>query len=158
MHWEYHAPFGWSAALSASVIAGLVFAVLDIGLGWLLRGVSPWTPLRMIAAIVLGPGALAPAGTFDAGVVLVAMFLHLVLSIIYGTFLALVFPAVDRPLGIVIGGFYGLALYYVNFYGFDAFSPWFADERGWTSIASHIVFGTVLAYAYQAINRRKMAA
>jgi hypothetical protein len=156
MDWEHHAPFGWRAALSASIIAGLVFAVLDVGLGWLLLGVSPWTPLRKIAAIALGPNALEPVGTFDAGVVLVAICLHLVLSIIYGAFLALMLPAVSRPLGIVLGALYGLALYYVNFYGFEAFSPWFESERSWVSIASHAVFGAVLAYAYVAINKRTL--
>jgi hypothetical protein len=110
--------------------------------------------LRKIAAIALGPDALEPVGTFDAGVVLVAIFLHLLLSIIYGAFLALMLPAVSRPLGVVLGGLYGLALYYVNFYGFEAFSPWFESERGWLSIASHAVFGAVLAYAYVAINKR----
>ena len=156
MDWAYHAPFGWRAALWASIIAGVVFAVLDVGLGWLLRGVSPWTPLRMIAAIALGPDVLVPAGTFDAGVALVAIFLHLVLSIIYGAFLALVLPAVGKSLDIVLGGLYGLALYYINFYGFDAFSPWFAAERGWVSIVSHFVFGAVLAYAYVTINAHKL--
>src|SRR5437762_7573065 len=54
-----YVPFSAWAALSASIIAGLVFAALDIGLGWALRGISPWTSLRMIGAIVLGPAVLS---------------------------------------------------------------------------------------------------
>ena len=109
----------------------------------------------MIAALALGPGALQPAGTFDAGIVLIAIMLHLLLSVIYGTFLALVLPVSDSRFGILIGGLYGLALYYVNFYGFDAFSPWFATERGWIRIISHFVFGAVLACVYLTINAHK---
>ena len=150
---QLYAPFNWRAAVAASIIAALVFAVVDIGLNWALRGVSPWMPLRMIAAIVLGPGALLPPDTFDAGVVLVAILLHLALSIVYGAFLAMVIPRLNTALGIVIGGLYGLALYYINFYGFSAFSPWFGDTRDWVNIASHFVFGAVLACAYAAMNR-----
>jgi hypothetical protein len=153
----FYAPFSARAALSASVIAGLVFAVLDVGLGWVLRGISPWTPLRMIAAIALGPAALSPPDTFDPAVALVAIFTHLMLSIIYGTLLALLIPAVDVAWGTLLGGLYGLALYYINFYGFNAFSPWFAEQRDWLSIVSHFVFGAVLAYAYTALNTRQSA-
>ena len=154
-HLQLHQAFSWRAALWASVIAALVFATLDIGLGWALRGISPWVPLRMMGAIVLGPAALSSPDTFDARIVVVAILLHLVLSIVYGTYLALVIPRVDTAMGILVGGFYGLALYYINFYGFNAFSPWFVDHRDWLSIVAHCVFGAVLAYAYTALNSRR---
>src|SRR5450631_430585 len=149
-----YAPFSARAALSASMIAGLVFAVLDVGLPWALRGISPWAPLRMIGAVVLGPGSLSPPDTFDATIALVAIVTHLLLSTVYGTLLALLMPAVDIAWGLLLGGFYGLALYYINFYGFNAFSPWFAAQRDWLSVGSHFVFGAVLAYTYTALNTR----
>ena len=99
-----YAPFSVRAALSASIIAGLVFAVLDAGLGWVLRGISPLTPLRMIGAIVLGPAALSPPDTFDATIALVAIATHLLLSAAYGTLLALLMPAVDIAWGLLLGG------------------------------------------------------
>ena len=52
---------------------------------------------------------------------------------------------------IVVGGLYGLILYYINFYGLDAFSPWFIEERDSVSMVSHFVFGAVVASAYRAI-------
>jgi hypothetical protein len=148
-----HESFSWRAAFCASIVAALVFALLDIGLGWALRGISPWTPLRMMGAIVLGPDALSPPDTFDARIVGVAICLHLVLSVVYGTFLALVFPAAGKSFGLLVGGLYGLALYFINFYGFNAFSPWFVDHRDWLRIVSHCVFGAVLAYVYMALNK-----
>jgi hypothetical protein len=147
-----YAPFDWRAALWASLIAGLVFALLDTGLDWALRGVSPWTPLRKTAAIVLGPDTLSPFETVGPRIVLVAIALHFALSTAYGTLLALILPTIERTWVGLVGGFYGLALYYINFYGFNAFSPWFADERDWLSIACHLVFGVVLAYAYATIS------
>jgi hypothetical protein len=148
-----YAPFNWRAAFWASVIGALVFAVFNIGLNWALRGLSPWIPLRMIAAMVLGQSALSPPDTFDAGILLVAVLVHLGLSIAYGTFLALVIPRLRTAAAIMVGGFYGLGLYYINFYGFNAFSPWFGDTRDWLNIASHFLFGAVLACAYTAINK-----
>jgi|SRR5437667_3631273 len=149
---KFYAPFNWRAAVWASVIAGLAFTLLDIGLAWAVRGVSPWMPLRMIGAIVLGPAALSPPDAFDAEVVLVALLLHFMLSIAYGTFLAFLIPAIDSLWTIIVGGVYGLALYYLNFYGFNAFSPWFAEQRDWVSVASHFAFGAVAAYAYKSIS------
>ena len=151
-----YVPFSPWAALSASIMAGLVFLALDIGLGWALRGISPWASLRMIGAIVLGPAVLSSPDTFDPAVALVAIFTHLMLSTIYGTLLALLMPAVDIAWGILLGGFYGLALYYVNFYGLNAFSPWFAQQRDWVNLASHFAFGAALACAYTAINTRRV--
>ena len=157
-HGQLYAPFSWPAALSASIIAGVVFAVLELGANWALRGVSPSVLLRMTGALVLGPSTLSPPATVDAGIVLAATLVHLALSIVYGTFLALVLPRVEIAPGILIGGLFGLALYYVNFYGFNIFSPWFAGMRDWVSIASHFAFGAVLACAYNAINRRESGA
>ena len=131
---QLYAPFSWPAALWASLIAGVVFAVLELGANWALRGIAPSVLLRMTGALVLGPGTLSPPSGFDASVVLAATLVHLALSIVYGTFLALLLPRVETAPGILIGGLYGLALYYVNFYGFNIFSPWFAGMRDWVSI------------------------
>ena len=156
-HGTLYAPYSWSAALSASLIAGLAFAVVEVGANWAFRGVAPSVLLRMTGALVLGPDTLAPPVGFDLGVVLAATVVHLALSIVYGTFFALVLPRVEIAPGILLGGLYGLALYYVNFYGFNIFSPWFAGMRDWVSIASHFVFGAVLACAYNALNQRWLA-
>ena len=150
-----YAPFSWPAALWASLVAGVVFAILELGANWALRGIGPSVLLRMTGALALGPGTLSPPSGFDAGVVLAATLVHLALSIVYGTFLALVLPSIEVAPSILVGGLYGLALYYINFYGFNIFSPWFAGMRDWVSIASHFAFGAVLACTYNAINRRE---
>ena len=148
-----YAPFSWRAALAASLSGGLVFALLHLGLTWAVHGASPWVSVRMIAAMVLGPAVLSPPDTSGVPVVLAAILLHGMLSIVYGMLLALLLPAVDTTGSIVIGGFYGLALYYINFYGFSAFSPWFMEERDAVSMVSHFAFGAVVAWAYKAIHR-----
>jgi hypothetical protein len=108
----------------------------------------------MIAAIVLGPALLSSPDTFNPIVLLVAMSIHGILSIAYGAFLALLLPAVNAIWNVLIGGLYGLILYYINFYGLNPFSPWFTEERDTMSMVSHFVFGAVVACAYRAIHPR----
>ena len=149
-----YAPFSWRAALAASISGGLVFTLLHIGLLRALHGVSPWVPVRMIAAMVLGPAVLSPPDTFDVVVVLAAILLHGMLSIVYGVLLAFLLPAVNTIWCIVVGGLYGLTLYYINFYGFNAFSPWFMEERDALSMVSHFAFGAVVAWVYKVVHSR----
>jgi hypothetical protein len=149
----FHAP-NWNAAIWASVIAGLVFAGLEMALVWAVQSQSPWAPLRMIGAIGLGSGALTPPDTFDLEVVSVAVAIHMVLAIIYGVILAFIIMRLDTGWAVVAGAVYGLLLYYINFYGFSAAFPWFADARGWVSIFTHVVQSGLMALLYKAMDKR----
>lgn len=143
----------WRAAIWASVIAGLVFAVLEVVMVALFQGKSPWAPLHMISAIALGPGAMASPDTFDLGVIATAVVVHMSLAIVYGVILAYLVMRMDVGLAVAVGGLYGLALYFINFYGFTVWFPWFADARDWISIFTHIVQGGLVAYLYKLFGR-----
>jgi hypothetical protein len=133
----------WIAAIKAGLVAGTVFILLQVGLGYLVHGESPWVKVRMIAAIALGPGVLAPPATFHLGIFVVAMLVHYGLSILYALvgaallFRFWLFPAT------ILGGLLGLLLYGINFYGFTALFPWFAEGRSWVAMLVHIVFGMI---------------
>jgi uncharacterized membrane protein YagU involved in acid resistance len=149
----------WNAAVVSGLIAGVVFLVLEMLLVPLALGGSPWGPPRMIAAIALGrdvlPTAVAPA-TFDGFIVLTAMVVHFLLSIVYALVLAPFIERVPHGTGLVIGVAFGLALYFVNFYGFTAVFPWFAMARNWVTWFSHVMFGAVGAWTYYALRRPKI--
>ena len=49
---------------------------------------------------------------------------------------------------------FGLVIYVVNFHGFTAVFPWFADARGWIAVFSHAVFGLVLGAVYRPMAQR----
>jgi hypothetical protein len=147
----------WSAAIWASIIAGLVFAALEMVLVWMVDGNSPWMPLHLIGAIGLGPSALSPANTFDLKIVGTAVAIHMALAILYGVILAIIITRLDMAWAILVGGIYGLALYYINFYGFSAAFPWFADARGGVSILTHIVQSGLMAWIYKALDRNAPA-
>jgi uncharacterized membrane protein YagU involved in acid resistance len=146
--------FDWKAATWSGVIAGLVFLMLEMFLVPVVGGGSPWGPPRMMAAIVLGKGVLPPPATFAPGIVLVALVLHLVLSIGYAVVFALVTRRLGRSLALGGGVLGGLVLYLVNFYGFTAVFPWFAMARNGITLFSHLVFGLVAAGAYRVLTHR----
>lgn len=142
------------AALWAAIIAGIVFMMLEMIMVPLFMGGSPWGPPRMIAAIGMGERVLPPPATFDAGVMMVAMLIHLGLSLIFAFLFALI--ARGRPIGMatLIGGVFGLVIYLISFYGMTAVFPWFATARGWISIFAHIAYGAVLGWVYASVARR----
>ncbi|MEJ7805286.1 MAG: hypothetical protein WKG03_05125 [Telluria sp.] len=142
------------AALWAAIIAGAVFMMLEMIMVPVFMGGSPWGPPRMIAAIGMGEGVLPPPATFDAGIMMVAMLIHFGLSVILAFLFA--FIARGRTVGMatMIGAAFGLAVYFVTFYGMTAVFPWFAMARGWIGIFAHIVFGAVLGWVYASQARR----
>lgn len=151
----------WKAAVWAGLIAGLVFMMLEMIMVPLFLGGSPWGPPRMIAAIALGGSVLPnppPPPTFDFGVIMTAVVVHLILSIVFAIALAFVIRRMELGMALLVGAAFGLVLYFVNFYGFTAVFPWFAMARNWVSIFSHIVFGAVAAWVYLRLVRPRVAA
>lgn len=143
-----------NAAIISGLIAGLVFAALEMLLVPLFTGDTAWAPIRMIAAIVMGEGVLPSPGspaTFEWSVVLVAVSLHLVLSIIYASIIGFVLKSSGPGVSLIIGALAGLTIYIINFYGFTAAFEWFAMARNWISIVAHAVFGIVAALTFMRI-------
>lgn len=149
----------WKAAVWAGIVAGIVFMVLEMALVATVGGGSPWGPPRMIGAILLGREVLPPPGTFDLGVFLVAMLIHFVLAIILAFPVAWAISRWRLGLGASIGAgvVYGLAIYIVDFYGFTALFPWFANARTPITLVAHLVFGLVLGWTYHALAVRHFA-
>lgn len=137
-----------TSAIWASLAAGLVFLVLEMIMVPLFMGMSPWAPPRMIAAIVMGRDVLPPPDTFNFGIVAAAVLIHFTLSLIYAFIFAFVAKGRSLQGATLLGAGFGLVLYLVNFYGFTAAFPWFADARNWISVFAHLVYGAVLGVSY----------
>lgn len=136
----------WKAAVWAGVVAGAVFMMAEMLMVAMFEGQSPWAPPRMIAAMVLGTEVLAPP-TFDLGLMMVAMAIHLVLAVVYAMLLAMLLRRAGPMAGFAVGAVFGLAIYLVNFYPIaSAMFPWFAMARGWVSIFAHVLFGAVAGW------------
>jgi hypothetical protein len=138
----------WRAATIAGVVAGLVLLGCEMLLTTITVG-SPWVFPRLTAAIVLGPGVLPPPATFDAGVFLVALLVHLPLSIAYACLIAFVLHRWGLLVGILGGAALGLALYAIDFGAVFSIYPWFAPMKGWIALWAHVAFGAVAGGTYE---------
>ena len=85
-----------------------------------------------------------------------AMIVHFGLSIIYGLIGALLIFRLGTGIAVLVGAVGGLLIYLINFYGFTALFPWFAEARNWMSIVSHMIFGAVGAWAYKGLAKREI--
>jgi len=142
-------------ALVAAIVAGLVFAMMEMILVAVVMG-QPWYgPLHMIAAIGMGPRVLPPPPAFDIGVAMVAVSIHMLTSVVYAFILATILLTLRSSMAWWIGLLFGIALYYINFYGFTGMFPWFAEARGWIGFVSHAVYGLVLALVYRGMDKRE---
>lgn len=148
-------PFDPKAAILAGLIAGMAFMMLEMALVGTIGGQSPWGPPRMIAAMAMGETVLPPPGSFDLTIFVVAMAIHLLLSVVLGFVFGWAIARWDLSMtsGILAGAVFGLLIYFVNFYGMTAVFPWFAMARGGISIVAHVAFGVVLGAAYHVLSR-----
>lgn len=146
----------WKAGIWSGVIAGVVFLVLEMVMVALFAGESPWGPVRMMGAILLGEGVLPPPATFDFGVVMAAMFVHFALAIILGLVLAYLVFRLTFGTALAVGLAFGLVVYLFNFYIMTGLFPWFAMGRNWITIFAHLAFGLTLAWSYKALARREV--
>ncbi len=149
----------WKAVIWASIVAGIVFMMLEMALVATIGGQSPWGPPRMIAAIVMGESVLPPPATFDAGIMMVAMMIHFATSILLGVILGWAVSQWKMSLAtaIIAGTIFGLLIYFVNFYLMTAVFPWFAMARGGIAAFAHAMFGFVLGWVYHAVASREWA-
>lgn len=139
----------WNAALQASLIAGVLFLLLQMVMGPLFVGGAVWDMPRLTAAIVLGRDVAPPPGTFSFGVVATGIAIHAMLSAVYGIIIAAIVHRMVMPSAVMAGAVFGLALYTVNFYAFTAMFDWFAMARTWVTVLTHLLFGVSAAWVYR---------
>jgi hypothetical protein len=153
--WERRAP-DWPAAAVAGLCAGAILMVLELLWSAMVTGTSPWATSQMIAALVMGPKALQEAG-FGAGVVAVALVTHYLLGIVFAVVLAIIVAPFQfdssAPAALLAGAVFGVLLYVFNFYAMVRFFPWFAEMRGATAVAAHLIFGVAAALIYWKLER-----
>lgn len=143
----------------AGLIAGLVMMMVEMIMVPLFLDGSPWGPPRMMGAIILGSEVLPPPATFDFGVVMAGVIVHLILSIIFAIILAFIINRISVMWSLVIGAVYGFVLYLVNFFLIaPVLFPWFMNATNWVTAFAHISFGLAAAWAYKALYRKHATA
>lgn len=155
--WERRVP-DWPAAAVAGLAAGAILMVLELLWSIIVVGMDPWRISHMVAAIVMGQDALQ-VSDFNVSLIAAALVTHYVLGTIFGLVLAAIIAPfhLDSSAGmaLLIGTVFGLVLYFLNFYGMVRFFPWFAEIRGWPTVAAHIIFGMAAAIIYRNLERKE---
>lgn len=144
----------WRAVIWSTIISGLLFAIIVMLLAPVFRGGTVWSPVRMIAGIVMGQGVVPPPDTFDFVIVTVGVLFHMALALVYVVILALIIQRMTMGMALVVGAVAGFAIYLINFYGFSAMFPWWVSARDALGIFSHLAFGISAAWAYKHFQSR----
>lgn len=145
------APFYWSRALLAALIAGAVDAILVLLMA-LAYGRPLTEAVRPIAAILLGAQALSSEQA-RATILISAAAVHIGLSLFYGVIVIWAMKRFVQPLqlrtALVLGALAGFAMYAINYFVIAPIAfPWFIAERGVIATLVHPVFGVVAAASY----------
>lgn len=149
----------WGAAVAAGIVAGILATGVQVFLWWAFLDALPWMlyrDARLTAAILMGREVLPPPVTFGWDVMIVATFIHFVISIAYSLILACLISRLGMMLSLLAGSTYGLILYGINMYGVTIIFPWFSEVRDWITILTHIVFGISMAGTYKAFARHEL--
>lgn len=146
--------------------AGVIATVVQMALWWLAAMPVAETLVRdarLTAALLMGPGVLQATSKLPStlpwalqwDILLVATLIHFALSIIYALIPSHFAARLRFRPALLIGAFYGLAIYVVNLYGFTVLFPWFAAARNWPTLLAHLVFGASLAGGCQLFSARR---
>jgi len=145
----------WRAAIYAGVAAGILASMAQIILWWafghVLSGML-FRDARLAAAVIMGRAVLPPHTAFGWQVMAIATLIHFELSILYGLGLAVFIARCGLLLALLAGVAYGLALFFINMYGFTSLFPWFAAARDWITLVTHAVFGISVAGVYKILS------
>lgn len=139
-----------SAGAVAGLAAGIVFIIFEMVIAGL-TGPSPFGPLRLISAIVLGQGALPPQPAVGAAAaIIVGLIVHFILSVVFGAIFEAILGAVasrvralgesrNALIGAAAAG--GLLLWIVNFFIIAPVAfPWFTMANQVVQFFAHTVF------------------
>lgn len=144
----------WSAAIRAGLLAGAIFLVASMILTMLYVG-SPWVVLRLIASLVLGTAILPPPASFDPGIAVVAVAIHLLIAMAVTLLISGTLHRWGLVVGILGGAVFGLAIYLINFYALSYLVPWFFPMKSWIMLLSHVLFGALAGGTYEALEVEK---
>jgi hypothetical protein len=144
----------WKAAIIAGLAGGLVSLATNIILSSRLLE-NPWVLIRIIASILMGEGVLPPPANFDWSVFLISLFIHLLLSVVFASLIAIVVHQWGIIISFIGGALMGLAFYAIAFYTFSMLYPWFFTFRSWIFLVMYILYGAFTGSVYELLEVEK---
>ena len=143
----------WGKALVAGMVSMAVFAAILMAFGWTVRGASPWRPLDIVGAIVLGQPTSDSILAHTAATSAAGGLLLLVLGALSGVVVAFLVHRMHAVLALVTGVAFGLAMYTVDMHGLARIFPALEMLRGWSTLIAYAIQGGLAAGLYKAMVR-----
>jgi hypothetical protein len=140
-----------SSVLISGLVGGVALVVAQALLMPLFDRTSPLLALRTTAALLLGDRVLT---TMDAGPLLAAAVVTILVSIFCAFLLDLVCRLIDVGPAVLLGVPYGIVLYLFHCYGLAAFVPWLEVLQGWGMLFAYLIYGLVTAGCFEALHLR----
>jgi hypothetical protein len=140
---------------AAALIAGLVFLVVEMVGRELAHDTTAFTTPVRIASLLLGEEVTR--SNAPAGLLVLALVLHAMLSLVYGLMICLAVQRLPIRPALFIGGLLGAVIYVVNHYVLTPLFPAFAAARGGIALVAHLAFGVTAVAAFAALRRRRIA-
>ena len=146
----------WGAALWAGLVAGFVFLVLNLLLIPYIPGMTASVFFRYLAAIVMGTGVLPPpTDTVTVSILVAAILVHFALALVFAFLLAVITHQWGLVVGILVGAFFGFAVYLINLYAVMRLFPWFFLLQNNVFAVTHVIFGAVAGAVYEMLEVEK---
>lgn len=146
-------PDGRSVVASA-IVAGTVFMAVEMLGRELARGTTAFTTPVRIASLLLGED-VARSSEAPAGLFVLALALHAMLSLVYASVVCLAVRRLPIGLALLGGALFGAMIYVVNHYALTPLFPAFAAARGGIAIAAHVAFGVTAVWVFRLSSRRR---
>lgn len=136
----------WWAVPLAAVVAGTAFLIAYWLLAPMMLDVKPNLLLRYFASIPLGDEVLIED---TSGNILVGLFVHYALSLLFTLVIAVVVHRWGMLVGLIGGMILGLAFYLINFYTMTLLFEWMFAIHSSALLIAHVVFGVVAGGIYE---------
>ena len=138
-------PITLQEAAPPGIFSGLIGAVLMAGVSMLfaLSQGDLWRPMKLVAATVLGEGALAPG--FHFGPVFLGLLIHLIMSLALGIFFVWLGGFLGYGGAIGWGIIFSLSIWVIMQFGLlPVIDPWLAAAPPIPVALAHLAFGLSL--------------
>jgi hypothetical protein len=146
---------GVKGGVAAGAIGGAVIAVYLLVMA-LVQGANMWPVFKMASAPFYGDAAMR-AG-FDAGPVLVGVLCHFAISIGWGVLFGLLAYGLSRPMTVLAGAGWGLAVWLAMYYvvlPLVGLAEMTRETPVASAIVSHLVFGLGVGIGFLPFQHRK---
>ncbi len=141
----------------AGIAGGIAMGILALVIAAFSPEIDPWEPVKHVAATFYGEAAIAPG--FQLVPILVGTIVHLLASAVLGMIFVGLFRFVmhlpfDFGLPALVGGVYGMVVYFVANAGIERFNPLMSASDKPAFLMAHGLFGIVTGLAYAQLRKR----